>query len=152
MTRLLLFHPALPPYRLDLFNALAKRCELRIVFLRENLLSQTFDQKRLRAALEADHGYLTRGITFRKRTIRLGVQEEIRRFAPDVVITPEFSYTTLGVLANRNLRQQSFAHLVWTDDNGSSVQRDTSFRIAARKLVLPRIDGLIVLSEQAAQL
>src|SRR4051812_21423136 len=112
--RLLVFHPALAPYRLDMFNALATRCHLRVVSLHQDLLSQSFDQRRLRAALTADHGYLTRGFTVGKRTIRFGFHEEIRRFVPDVVVTQEFSPSTLGVLANRAFRGQSFAHVVWT--------------------------------------
>lgn len=150
--RVLVFHPALPPYRVDLFNALAARCEFRVVFLRENLLSQSFDQAELRRRLVADHGYLRDGFTLLKRTIRWGLQREIRRFAPDVVVTQEFSPTTLAVLGGPALRRRRYAHVVWTDDNPASVGRDSRLRGLARKLVLPRIDGLIVLSDQTARM
>src|SRR4051812_45138398 len=118
--RLLMFHPALPPYRLDLFNALAARCALRVVFLQDNLRSQEFNQQRLRGRLLADHGYLRSGFTVKKRTIRLGVHREIRRFRPDVVVTAEFSPTTWSVLLGRALAVRRYAHVVGTDDNPAS--------------------------------
>ena len=150
--RLLMFIPALPPYRLDLFNALAARCVLRVVFLRENLLSQKFNQERLRGRLIADHGYLRNGFTIKRRTIRLGVRREIRRFCPDVVLTSEFAPTTWSVLLDRAFAVTPYAHVVGTDDNPASVAADSWFRAASRALVLPRIDGLIVLSDDAARM
>jgi glycosyltransferase involved in cell wall biosynthesis len=149
-TRVLLFHPALPPYRVDLFNALAKRFDLRLVFLRENLLSQTFDQGRLRRDLIANHRYVQRKVTLGGRTVALGLGDEIRQFNPDVVITQEFSPTTLTVLAKRGLLTRRFAQVIWTDDNPASVENDAWLRTVSRRVALPRTDGLIVLSDSAA--
>lgn len=149
--RLLIFHPALPPYRVDLFNALAERAELRLVFLRPNLLSQRFDQDALRARLRADHRHLTRGFTVLRRTIRFGLGREIEEFRPDVVVTSEFSPVTLAVALHRLVRR-SFAHVVWTDDNPFSVQRDNAVRRALRPVLLLAVNGLILLSDEAAAL
>src|SRR5690349_24855929 len=118
--RLLMFHPALPPYRLDLFNALAKRCVLRLVFLQDNLSSQRFDQERLRGRLSADHGYLSSGFSVGKRVLRFGVHREIHRFCPDVVVTAEFSPTTWSVLMGRGFAGRPYSHVVGTDDNPTS--------------------------------
>ncbi len=150
--RLLMFSPALPPYGIDLFNALAARCDFRVVFLQENLRSQRFNQRRLQGRLVADHGYLLNGVTIKNRTIRLGVYREVRRFGPDVVVTTEFSPTTWTVLVGRTLAARPYAHVVGTDDNPASVAADSWFRAMSRALVLPRIDGLIVLSEGAARM
>ena len=150
--RLLMFHPALPPYRIDLFNALAARCDFRVVFLQEQLHTQAFDQARLQGMLAADHGYLRRGLTIRHRTARFGVYREIRRFRPDVVLTYEFSPTTWTVLAGRALAARPYAQVVGTDDNPASVAGDSWLRAASRGLVLPHIDGLIVNSEEAARM
>lgn len=150
--RVLIFHPALPPYRVDTFNALAERLQLRLVFLRPNLLSQRFDQERLRSQLRAEHGYLAGGFTVARRTVRLGVGREIARFRPDVVVTQEFSPTTAMALAHRPFARHRYAHVVWTDDNPLSVSRDRWFRRLSRRAVLPTLDGLIVLSDEAVQL
>jgi glycosyltransferase involved in cell wall biosynthesis len=150
--RVLVFHPALAPYRIDLFNALAARCDFRVVFLQEKLGSQAFDQEQLERMLAADHGYLLHGFTIKHRTARFGVYREMRHFRPDVVLTYEFSPTTWTVLAGRALGARPYAHLVGTDDNPASVTGDTWLRAASRELVLPHIDGLIVLSEGAARM
>jgi glycosyltransferase involved in cell wall biosynthesis len=150
--RVLIVHPALPPYRVDLFNSLAQRYTVRLVFLRRNLISQRFDQKALRRALAADVGYLTRGFTLRNRTVRYGVGREIAQFRPDVVVTSEFSPATLAAVAHRHLLGGRFGHLVWTDDNASSVLREIRLRSLLRRWVLPRVDGLLVLSEESAEL
>ncbi|MCR4309329.1 MAG: glycosyltransferase [Deltaproteobacteria bacterium] len=124
---------------------------MKLIFLRKNLLSQKFDQERLRSELKADHSYLTSGITFMKRMIRFGVWREIRRFRPDIVVTQEFSDTTLTVVTNRWASKTSFRHVVWTDDNPESVLSDKPVRRFLRQYVLPRIDGLIVLSKETAE-
>ena len=67
MLRVLIFHPGLAPYRVDLFNALSLQCQLKLIFLRENLLNQQFDQAALGNQLVADYGYLTKGFTIRAR-------------------------------------------------------------------------------------
>ncbi len=151
-SRLLIIHPALPPYRLHLFNALAERCHLKLIFLRQNLLNQKFDQATLVAQLTADHVYLTRGITLLKRTLRFGIRAEIARFKPDVVVTHEFSPVTVAVAIQRLFRNNSFRHVVWTDDNPESISCDTLVRRLLRRFIFPRIDGLICLNQEAVLL
>jgi glycosyltransferase involved in cell wall biosynthesis len=150
--RLLMFQPALPPYRVDLYNALAARCDFRVVFLHDNLLTQRFDQQLLRGRLLADHGYLLDGVTFKGRTMRRGVCQEIRRFGPDVVVTAEYSPTTLMVVANRAVVGRQYAHVVETQDNPAVVAGDRWWRCMAKAVVLPRIDGILVYSEPAAHM
>lgn len=150
--RVLIFHPALAPYGIDLFNALAARCDLRVVFLQDNLRSQQFNQQRLQQRLVADYGYLLGGVTFKNRTIRLGVHREIRRFNPDVVVTAEFSPTTWNVLAGRALAARRYAHVVGTEDNPALVAGESWLHAVSRALVLPHIDGLIVYSDGAARM
>ena len=42
--RVLIFHPALAPYRVDFFNELGKRMNLRVVFMTRNNANQAFNQ------------------------------------------------------------------------------------------------------------
>ena len=149
--KVLIFHPALAPYRIDLFNALAERCDLRVVFLQANLLSQKFDQDMLRQELSASYGYLSRGITLMKRTICYGVWSEIDTFKPDVVVTSEFTLTTLSVAVKKAI-SGSYSHVLWSDDNPESIISDIFIRRVVRKMMLQCVDGLFVLSEESAKL
>lgn len=151
--RILVFHPALAPYRVDMFNALARRCTLRLVFLSANVPNQAYDQQRLRGLLEVEPHYLLSGITLpggrTTRTLRLGFDDEIRRFRPDVVVTSEFGMATLSAIASRKLRGRSFALVVGTEDNPSSVGADTWLHGIGRSLLLPHADGVLTYSEEA---
>lgn len=147
--RVLILHPALAPYRVDMFNALARRCSLRLVFLSANVANQPFDQERLRAQLVEPPGYLLRGLDVAGRTIRLGIGQEIRRFRPDVVVTTEFGQATLGALASRGVRAGGFAHVVSTEDNPFSVQGETWLHGLGRRLLLRLVDCVLTYSEEA---
>ena len=66
--KVLILHPALTPYRVDLFNALAKRVDLHVVFLQNNALSQSFDVAELSSKCNFSHEWLTNGFQFRGST------------------------------------------------------------------------------------
>lgn len=150
--RVLILHPALAPYRVDMFNALARRCALRLVFLSEAVANQPFDQAALRARLAEPPGFLRRGFDLAGRTVRLGIGAEIRSFRPDVVVTTEFGQATLAVQAARRLGGRDFAHLVGTEDNPSSVEAETRLHALGRRALQPLVDGVLTYSEEARAL
>ena len=147
--RVLILHPALAPYRVDMFNALARRCDLRLVFLSSQVANQPFDQERLRASLSQPPGYLLRGVELAGRTLRLGIRAELRRFRPEVVVTTEFGQATLAVQAARRLGGGDFAHLVATEDNPASALRETWLHALGRRALLPLADAVLTYSEEA---
>ena len=148
--RVLIFQPALAPYRLHIYNEIAKHCELKVIFLRENLLNQKFDQSKLRAELKIDYEYLTTGFTIGTRSFRFGINKKIDIFSPDVVITVEFSPVTIAVSLSKLIRGNRYSHVIWTDDNLESVALDNLLRRMLRPLLLPLANGIIVVSEEAA--
>jgi glycosyltransferase involved in cell wall biosynthesis len=150
--RVLLFHPALAPYRIDMFNALARRCMLELVFLEANVPNQAFDQGKLRALLEVEPRYLLDGLTLGGRSLRLGIDGSIRRFRPDVVITSEFGLATASVIASRSLRRSAFPLVVGTEDNPSSVQNDTRLHAVGRRVLLPHVDAVLTYSQEAREM
>jgi len=152
MLRVLIFHPALAPYRVDLFNKLGSRCDLRVIFLRENLLNQKFDQSELRSRLTVDHEYLTTGFTIGARSFRLGVGKRIRAFSPDIVVSHEFSPVTLAVSLLRRVTAEDFRHVVWSADNPMMVKGDAVVRRTLRMWLLRRVDGVLLYTSEVAKL
>lgn len=150
--RVLIFHPALAPYRVDMFNALARCCELELVFLEANVANQAFDQRKLRALLDQEPRYLLGGITVAGRSLRLGIDGAIRRFEPDVVVTCEFGLATASVIASRALRRATFPLVVGTEDNPSSVENDTRLHALGRRALLPHVDAVLTYSQEAKDL
>jgi len=150
--RVLLLHPALAPYRVDMFNALASRCTLELVFLRDNVPGQAFDQARLRSLLAVEPRYLLGGITVGERSLRLGIDGTIRRFRPEVVVTSEFGPATASVVASRALRRADYPLVVGTEDNPSSVRNDTRLHRLGRRALLPFVDAVLTYSQEARAL
>ncbi len=146
-----MLHPALAPYRVDLFNALSARCDLRLALLSGQVGNQAFDQDRLRGLLREPPVYLTRGVEVAGRTFRLGLRREIQAFRPDVVVTSEFGQATLAAAACRRLGG-AFAHVVATEDNPSSVRAETRLHRLGRRALLPLTDAVLTYSEEACDL
>lgn len=146
----LCFHPSLAPYRLDFFNLLSEKVEMKILFLQANLYTQKFDQKALREKLKCRHGKLSGGFDIHSRCFRFGVRKSIREENPDVVLAYEASPVTLELILLRKLgllRTQ-----IWTfmDDSPVQVKSRTGLRRVIRDWVVRNVDKVIVPSQQAA--
>ena len=101
--KILCFHPALAPYRVDFFNLLGEVADLKMIFLQENLQTQKFDQKALLAKLKAPYEHLTGGFVFRGRCVRTGILRAVRRERPDIILSYEASPVTLELIVLKKL-------------------------------------------------
>jgi glycosyltransferase involved in cell wall biosynthesis len=148
MKKLLIFHPALAPYRVDLFNELSKHFDLKIVFFQKNLLNQTFDQEYLTSLLSCNYSYLTEGIKIGKRYLRHGLRREIDNFKPDFVISMEFSFSSILLAIIRNFAlKPKWRLIIWTADNKYICEGSSYLRKIARSFVTRCADNLIVYSK-----
>ena len=148
--RTLIFHPALAPYRVDLFNELSRHLDLKVIFLNENLLSQKFDQERLRSLLEFEYGYVSSGVNVLGHQVRWGMARAISQFKPQVVVTPEYSATTLMACLIRSLRfVGQWGLVVLTVDNVRMSEEASVPRRLARRVALGALDAMIVYTQAA---
>lgn len=145
--RVLCFHPALAPYRLDFFNLLSERVDLDVVFLQKNLFSQNFDQGALLAQAKFRYRYLTTGFDFHCRVFRFGVGRVLHEIDPDVVLSYEASPVTLALC----LRSRFAKWALWTcmDDSPQLVASRTGLRRVIRDWVIRHCNGVIVPSKLA---
>ena len=148
MKKVLVFHPALAPYRIDFFNLLAERVDLVVVFLLRNLEDQKFDQSKLLAMTMFRYRYLDRGFNFRSRFFRLGVRKLLKEEKPDVVVGYEFSPITclLALLA----RYGRWRFWTSSDDNEMQIKCCRGVRNAIRSFVLNRLDGIITTNKTSS--
>lgn len=145
--KLIVFHPALAPYRIDFFNALADRFTLHLVLLGRNLQEQAFDQKKLLPRLRCRVSYFLSGFVILGRYIRTGAILLVRREHPEVVLTYEYSLITLSLVLYRRIARASFKLYTMTDDNLELFRKCRGLRAAVRRAVLRHIDGAIVIDE-----
>jgi len=146
--RTLIFHPALAPYRVDLFNRLHEELDLLVVFFDDVVgYHHDLDQVSLRNSLRCHHKYLKKGFHVAGRNFRTGMGRIIKQFRPDVVVTHEFSYATLMVMLNKLFSRHRFAHLLWTAESPHLFESRGAIRFALRRFCSKRVDATIVYSE-----
>ena len=147
--KILCFHPALAPYRVDFFNLLGEFSDLKLIFLQANLQTQKFDQKTLLAKLKFSYEHLTGGFVFRGRCMRTGILRVVRRERPDVILSYEASPVTLELILLKKLGL--IRAKIWTsmDDSPDQVKSRRGLRRAIRDCVLRNVEKVIVPSDAA---
>ena len=150
--KLLIFHPALAPYRVDQFNMLSQIFELEVVFIFDNVWNHKFDQEKLLAACTFKYSYLLFGPFYKGRVFRFGMLRKINKNKPDIVFGYEFSFITLYIVLLRRLGfiKQKIGSMI--DDNIEiCIKVQSKTRELARKLLVNRLDYAIVLSPAVSQ-
>lgn len=150
MNKVLCFHPALAPYRVDFFNLLSDKVELKILFLQDNLFSQKFNQVVLKKSLKCKYGCLTRGLNIGSRCIRFGILRAIKEMSPDVVLSYESSFVTLLLCLYKKFVFRALKVWTFMDDSPDQVRSRRGLRKSVRDWVVRNVDRVIVPSVQAA--
>jgi glycosyltransferase involved in cell wall biosynthesis len=146
--KLLVFHTAMAPYRIDLWNSLNKAYNFKIYFLRDNLLNQKFDQERLKQSVEFDTNYLTTGFRIGWRTFRVGFLKIIKRFNPDLVISYEYSQTTWTLVLLKKIFGFKYKVFTICDDSLRIAIDCHGGRKISRDLLVKQLDGLILTNDE----
>lgn len=149
--KVLIFHPALAPYRVDQFNMLNKLYDVEIVFIFDNVWNHKFDQEKILQQLNCKYSFLLFGPRYKGRVFRFGIYKKIRKSKPDFVFGYEFSFTTqyIVLLKRLGLISQKIGSTI--DDSleiCKSVQSNT--RAFARKQTIKKLDYIVVLSNEVA--
>lgn len=149
--RLLIFHPTIAPYRIDFFNDLYKAFETRVCLRYRNLKSQKFDYDNIAAQFEFEPVYQDSDIKGHSRKF---YWKNLDEFNPDVVIVEEFSIGAVYVLMHRFLKRKKYKVISICDDSYNMVAENNDFskaHRAARRVVVPRLDGMILVEPMVAQ-
>ncbi len=149
--KLLIFHPALAPYRVDQFNALSLLFELEVVFLYDNLWSYKMDQSRLISQLNFRVSWLLTGPRYKGRVFRYGMLKKIKSINPDIISGYEFSFTTqyLILLKRLGLIRQKIGSMI--DDSIDICHHvQSGIRAKARKYSVKYMDFLVVNSAEVS--
>ncbi len=152
MKKLLIFHPALAPYRVDQFNALNQLYDLEVVFLCDNVWNHKFDQSKLLPLLEFKYSFLMKGLFCNGRVFRFGMLKKIRKVKPDIILGFEYSFTTqyLILLKRLGLIHQRIGSTI--DDSIDICHNiQSKGRYEARKRIVHHLDYLVVLSEEVSE-
>ena len=144
--KLVVFHPSLAPYRIDLFNALNDVFDADIYLFRRQLLSQKFDVAKMEAQLNFKPKFLTTGFELyhKSRMIRFGYLHKIILHKPDIILCSEFNLITFfsAVFAKTIFPKTEIYSLC--DDSVDVAKRSSKFRKLGRFLCLKILNGIVL--------
>ena len=149
--KLLIFHKALAPYRIDFFNALDEAFDADIYFFRRNLQSQKFDMNKLLKQLNFQPKFLTSGfeLHFKGRMIRFGYLKRIVQFKPEIIICLEFSIITfITALFTKTAFPKTKVYSI-CDDSEEVAKKSPITRKIGRSLCFRFLDGIILSNDFA---
>lgn len=144
--RLLILHPYLAPYRLDLYNRLAQNYELFVFLYGSEAEKATlgFNLEKLRKAANFHFIEQSKGLYWGRHLLTLQYHSIVKRFRPDIVITHELG---LGTIAMTQLAHHyGFRQYVTIDDSLPMAQNYSRIRFILRKWVYRRVDGVLVVN------
>ena len=151
MKRLLIFHPALAPYRVDFFNELGRRFKLKIVFLVRNNLNQGFKQDILLKEATYEYEYLDNSVRIFKRRINKGYWNIIHKFNPDIIFASEFGPSLIAVWSYKIVHNSSYKIFTLCDDSEDIFLKCKSVRKYSRNFFSSKIEGIICVNPKVSQ-
>lgn len=149
--RLLVFHPALAPYRVDFFNALSRHFHSWFYFSYRNVQDQKFDQDYLRKQICFEPIFIEKGFSLMGRTFRSGIISILRNVNPNIVICSEFGQITLISLIYYLLTAKKFKLYTICDDSIENSIERKGIRAILRNMISKNIDGVIYASKDVAE-
>lgn len=146
----LFIRTSIAPYRVDIYNALHERLNMRMCFYYRQGADQRFDEGTLAARLSFTPTYLG-GIRFGRdsRKVCTGLWKLVQEEDPDLVIVPEFQPVLYQLLFIRLFRRKRFRLVSMCDDSMDMIERKNDFSWLHRFLRswAPRlVDDIVVLS------
>ena len=149
--KMLVFHSALAPYRIDQFNLMNKLFDLEVVFLLDNLTYFSYDQDDLRSKCDFKISYLLKGPKYKARYFRWGVLNKIKETKPDYVVSYEYSLTTqyLIFLKTFGLIKQKIGSMI-DDSLDICLTGRSKLRKVIRNNTVGKLDFVVLLSDEIA--
>lgn len=153
MKKLLIFQPSIGSYRVDFYNLLASRFRVEIYVEYLQSAFEIYDASSVASALEVKPHVLPKGIRLGGRQLYRGYWKAIREFRPDIVLVSEFGLDAVAAVLYRKLHRGKFRIVSMCDDSYRMLADGwdfSAFHKYMRKVVVPLIDGLILVEPDAA--
>jgi glycosyltransferase involved in cell wall biosynthesis len=146
--KILIFHPALAPYRVDFFNGFSEYFDTVLYFNHRNVTDQKFNQELLISLCTFKINYLDNGFEFFGRSIRFGISSIIKKENPDIIICSEYSFITILTFLYKFFYNKKYKIYILSDDSiDNSIDRN-GLRKFLRNNISKRVEGIIFPSEK----
>lgn len=149
--KILIFHPAIAPYRIRFFNEISSSYDTTICLYYRNLKSQQFDYEKIESQFAFIPHYFNKWIKFGRRTFYLGHKKWINRIKPDIIIVSEYGLGLWIAFINRVFLPKKYKILTICDDSKKMAQKRNGLRKLARDIAVRHLDGIILCNYDAAE-
>lgn len=143
--KLLIFHPALAPYRIDFFNSLCEKYETSIYFQYKEPREQSFDKKFLNDRINFTPHFLKKGL-LGKRNLNIGILNIINKNKPDIIFISEFNLLGILVILYKWISFSKFVIATTCDDNVQMSRGLSTPKKIVRKFFLNNLNAIIFAS------
>lgn len=146
MKKLLIFHPYLAPYRIDLYNQLSKCYEVKALLTGSKKEKDTlaFDIEKVNQNANFDYTYQEKGLYIGRHLISTVYIRTIRKFAPDIIFTHELGFNTLLSIFLKNWFQ--FSIYTTIDDSLPMITSRGFFKSKLQEFVFKKVDKILVIN------
>lgn len=144
--KILIFHTALAPYRVDFFNRLSNDFNCSFYFYRKNLLSQKYDQEKLKKQIKFTPKYLY-GFDIQKRPVRFGILYILFKTKPKIILINEYGFIPFLVALYKYLFRLKFQVYTISDDSLPVAINRKGIRNLFRTFILSKINGATLISD-----
>ena len=151
MPKLLVFHPYVAPYRIDLYNRLAADFKVKVLLTgsKKELQSLGFDLDYVNQQAQFDYEYCSEGVYLGRHLISLKYQKAIRSFNPDIVLAHELGVNTLIAISLK--KKYKYQLFVTIDDSPSMIKNIRGLRKKLQSLVIKKIDVMLVVHPEVKE-
>ena len=149
--KMLIFHPAIAPYRIQFFNMIDKAFDVTVCLYYRNLKSQKFDYKSIEKQFDFVPHYFDKSIRLGRRTLYLGHKKWIKQQKPDAVIVSEYGLGLWVAVLSRLLASKRYKIFTICDDSEEMAQNRIGLRKVARDIAVKHLDGIILCNTNAAE-
>lgn len=146
--KILVFHPALAPYRVDFFNAINKAFNAAFYFNLANVSDQKFNQEKLADKCHFKLNFIQNGFDFFGRSFRFGILKILRKELPDIILCSEYGQVTLVVFLYKILFRKQFSLYTISDDSIENSKSRKGLRAILRNVIAKNCDGVIFPSSE----
>lgn len=151
MKKLLIFHPYLATYRMDLYNQLAQQYQVKVLLTgsEKELATLGFDLKKVNRQAKFDYTYSQKGFYIGRHLISTIYLDIIKNFRPDIVMAHEYGINTLASIILK--KRYKFKLFITCDDSFNMASTYSRKRECLRKFVVGHVDGFITVSTHTLQ-
>lgn len=148
--KIIVFHPAIAPYRIDFFNSLYEAFDVSFYFEHRAPLEQSFDQEELNKRILFSCSFLSPGL-WGIKNLRIDVLKILKREKPHVVFISEYTILGLLVLLYKFCFNRELKIVITCDDNIEMAKSAGFVKRCVRSLLLHNVDLVLLVNDQVKE-